>query len=191
MRRDFARGMLIATMLAGCASSAIPAWTWTAPDGSEHAAGREADARVAQLDPEDGGDGSWECTTDRDCDDRPGGVCVASYVPAGYQNVDCRYDACRVDRDCGADAICIPAGVVGPTSTCAKASCRSNEDCAGEARCRMMAAGVASPIQRFGCVGPDDPCDRGRPCPPLDGRDRICVMGDDGVRCELDPGPPP
>jgi hypothetical protein len=177
-------------LLAGCASSAVPRTTWTAPDGSKHQAGREADAYV-HADDLESGMGSRECDEDSDCDERSGGVCITTRVPAGYSNHSCRYDACRSDADCKGEALCVPAGVIAPVARCVRASCRSNADCGGDGRCRMMLLRPGSDARRFGCVGAGDPCDVDRPCPPQDGREQVCIMTDEGARCELDPGPPP
>lgn len=177
--------------LTACATSGVKRFTWFAPDGTRHRAGREVDAHV-QLDPgEDRGPGSLACSRDADCRERPGGVCRTTWVPAAYKHHNCIYDECRNARDCGAGAICVPPGVWFETYRCIRASCRSNADCKQRpgGHCRFMS-------ERFGCIYRDDPCDVKRSCPKRPEpsgmlRDMRCVLTDGGARCEPDPGPPP
>jgi hypothetical protein len=107
----------------------------------------------------------------------------------------CHYPACADDEDCGADAVCLPAGAFGnAVATCASAGCHVDGDCTTSTggECTVFAAPYCTHIVTFVCTYDDDECRVNEDCAGH-GANWICVPDDDGdgAVCAEDFGPPP
>jgi hypothetical protein len=85
------------------------------------------------------------CQRNADCNEKPGGRCVAF----GYQDgplawTRCFYDGCGTDAECGDGRVCAcRAAGSDPVNACVPASCRVDADCPGG---KCAAVGQGFPI---------------------------------------------
>lgn len=100
------------------------------------------------------------CETAGDCVAKAHGSCVFNE----HSGCLCEY-GCVTDADCGAGAICAPAGVAGSKTTCITAECVTDGDC-GDGLCGLSAyEGCCARTHRLACADPTEPCHTNADCP--------------------------
>ena len=131
------------------------------------------------------------CCEDTDCQaDEFAGYCVTSSV--GYcggmrppEANGCRYDECQTDDDCGAEAICAPAGYPHAghsTNHCVFAKCSVDGDCTSRSggQCNpLYSAPDCYGVLGFICTYDDAACRGSDDCPT----GQVCIADGDSVTC--------
>jgi hypothetical protein len=109
----------------------------------------------------DGGMTFGTCQSDAQCTMGTNGRCT---VTQNHGALACTYDACTVDSDCGATAVCAcreASGSYGGANVCITGNCRVDSDCGASAYCSPSYDNTCGPydgVRGYYCHTADDAC---------------------------------
>ena len=109
------------------------------------------------------------CAAHADCQEGDNGRCMV--VGDWVEYLDCTYDECYEDNDCGDGEVCLCGGDSG-NRCLAKGNCRTDADCGQDGYCSpTRSAPHDFNYSSFYCHTPEDECVDEADCPPSDNGD--------------------